>query len=393
MSISVKIHQIMSQSSWIRKMFEEGLRLKARYGADQVFDFSIGNPNLPPPPQFKEVLSELAGTAETDSHGYMPQAGYPEVCGAVAAHLKKEQDVAVTAGDVLMTCGAAGALNVILKTLLDPGDEVLVPAPYFMEYRFYTENHGGLLKLAPTADDFSLDLAAMAAAIGPKTKVVLINSPNNPTGQIYSEESLSALGALLAEKSHAFGRTIYLVSDEPYRKIIYDNAVVPSIFKAYSESLIATSHSKDLSLAGERIGFAAVHPQATHKADIIAGMNLANRILGFINAPAMMQRVAGRLQGVAVDVSPYRRKRDLLCKGLKDAGYEFMIPSGTFYLFPKSPIEDDIAFVAQLQKERILVVPGSGFGGPGYIRISYCVDDETIERAMPGFKRVMDQYR
>ncbi len=393
MSISVKIHQIISQSSWIRKMFEEGMRLKAQYGADQVFDFSIGNPNLPPPPRFKEVLSELVDTAETDSHGYMPQAGYPEVCRAVAAQVSKEQEVAVAAENVLMTCGAAGALNVILKTLLDPGDEVLVPAPYFVEYRFYTENHGGRLQLVPTAGDFSLDLKAMEAAIGPKTKVVLINSPNNPTGQIYSEESLVALGRLLTEKSRAFGRTIYLVSDEPYRKIIYDNAVVPSIFKAYPESLIATSHSKDLSLAGERIGFAAVHPQAAFNEDIVAGMNLANRILGFVNAPGMMQRVAGRLQGVAVDASSYRRKRDLLCQGLAGAGYEFMIPAGAFYLFPKSPIEDDIAFVSQLQKERILVVPGSGFGGPGHIRISYCVDDQTIERAMPGFKRVMDPYR
>lgn len=393
MTISARIEQIMSQASWIRKMFEKGTRLKQEHGAENVFDFSLGNPNLSPPSIFKETLCELANTSVAEDHGYMPQAGYPYVRQQVADYLSKEHHVPVTGDQVLMTCGAAGALNVILKAILDPGDEVLIPSPFFMEYRFYTENHGGSIKLVPTLPDFSLDLAAMADAIGPNTKAVLINSPNNPTGQIYSQESLTVLGQLLTEKSRAFKRTIYLLSDEPYRKVVFGDVPVPSIFTAYPESLIATSYSKDLSMAGERIGFAAINPLATYKNELFAAMNLTNRILGFINAPALMQRLVARLQGVVVDVSVYERKRDLLCNGLADAGYEFLTPPGTFYLFPKSPIEDDIQFVSDLQKELVLVVPGSGFGGPGHFRIAYCVDDRVIEKSLPGFKRAMDKYR
>ncbi len=291
-----------------------------------------------------------------------------------------------------MTCGAAGALNVILKTVMDPGDEVVTPAPFFVEYGFYADNHGGRLTTVPTRPDFSLDLSAIADAVTDRTKVVLINSPNNPTGQIYSEESLAALGDLLAEKSKALGRTIYLVSDEPYRKIVYDQAVVPSIFACYDNSLIACSYSKDISIPGERIGYIAVNPAAAHKADLIAGIVLSNRILGFVNAPAMMQRAVARLQGMSVDISLYADNRELLCDGLAGCGYEFLKPSGTFYLFPRSPIDDDVAFVKALQEELILVVPGSGFGAPGHFRIAYCVDRETIANAMPGFKRAMDKF-
>lgn len=393
MSISAKIHQFMSKSSWIRKMFEEGARLKALHGADNVFDFSLGNPNLPPPAKFREVLTETVTTLGEADHGYMPQAGYPHVCQAVAQYLSEEQAVAVSAAEILMTCGAAGALNVVLKALLDPGDEVLVPAPCFVEYGFYVDNHGGTIKYVPTQSDFSLDLVAIGEAVTAKTKAVLINSPNNPTGRVYSQESLAALGALLEEKSSAFDRTIYLISDEPYRKVVYDDVKVPSIFTAYNESIVANSYSKDLSIPGERIGFAAVNPAATFKGDIMAGMNLTNRILGFVSAPALMQRVVARLQGLSVDISVYQRKRDLLCAGLADAGYDFITPSGAFYLFPKSPIEDDVKFVSQLQKERILTVPGSGFAGPGHFRVCYCVDDATIKNALPGFKKVMAEYR
>ncbi|MGA6925377.1 MAG: pyridoxal phosphate-dependent aminotransferase [Desulfosarcina sp.] len=393
MTVAKKINEIMTQSSWIRKMFEEGARLKAEHGADKVFDFSLGNPNLPPPEKFNEILRDTVDSCGLGDHCYMPQAGYPQVCVSIAEYLTSEQGIAISCDEVLMTCGAAGALNVIFKALLDPGDEVLTPTPCFVEYRFYADNHGGVLKMAPTHPDFSLDLDALERAICAKTKVVLINSPNNPTGQIYRRESLNALGELLAEKSRRHGHTIYLVSDEPYRKIVYDDAQVPSIFQTYNESIIATSYSKDISIPGERIGFAAVNPAATHKAQLVAGMALTNRILGFVNAPALMQRVVACMQGLSVDIGEYRRKRDLLCDGLAEAGYDFTTPKGAFYLFPRTPVADDVAFARDLQKELILVVPGSGFAGPGYFRIAFCVDDQTILNALPGFKRIMQKYK
>ncbi len=393
MTIAQKVRSVMQQSSWIRKMFEEGARLKAEHGARNVFDFSLGNPNLPPPDAFGRALLDTVSTCGPGSHCYMPQPGHPAVCESVAAYISQEQGVVTQAKDVIMTCGAAGALNVMLKALLDPGDEVIVPTPCFVEYRFYVDNHGGQLRTVACNSDFTLDLDAIAGAISAKTKAVLINSPNNPTGQIYSQASLAALGELLAAKSTALNRTIYLLSDEPYRKIVYDGHVVPSIFKAYAQSIIANSYSKDLSIPGERIGFAAIHPAATHNADIMAAMALTIRILGFVNAPSLMQRVVADLQGLSVDINVYRRKRDMLCEGLADAGYEFEPPPGAFYLFPKTPIEDDVAFVGELQKELILTVPGSGFMGPGHFRISYCVDDETIINALPGFKKVMKRYK
>ena len=393
MSIAEKIRASIEKSSFIRKMFEEGTRLKAQFGAENVFDFSLGNPNIVPPAEFKAALAEVVNESGEGTHSYMPNVGYPFVRKAVADYVAKEQGVPVTDNEIIMTCGAAGALNVAFKTLLDPGDEVLSPVPYFVEYNFYVENHGGVLKTVKTNPDFTLDLAAMEQAITNKTKAVLINSPNNPTGQIYSKESLDALGALLTKKGNAFNRTIYLISDEPYRKIVYDGQSVPSIFSSYNETIIATSYSKDISVPGERIGFIAVHPSATFKKDLLGGMALANRILGFVNAPALMQRVMGKIQGVTVDISQYRKNRALFCDGLADAGYDFIVPPGAFYLFPKSPIADDVAFVRELQEERILVVPGSGFGGPGHFRIAYCCDERSIVKALPGFKKVMAKYR
>jgi aspartate aminotransferase len=393
MSISNKIKTMMTGGSFIRKMFEEGARLKAEHGSENVFDFSLGNPNLPPPPEFDEVISRLLREKPKGMHGYMPQPGYPQVRAKVAAFLSSEQGIDVSGNEIIMTCGAAGALNVILKALLNPGEEVLAPIPCFVEYKFYTDNHGGVFKTVKTKEDFSLDLDAIFKAVTEKTRVVLINSPNNPTGQIYTRESLNALGNLLEKKSRELNRTIYLISDEPYRKIVYDRAEVPSIFASYAESVVAMSYSKDLSLPGERIGFVAINPKASYKTDLIEGMTLTNRILGFVNAPALMQRVVAELQGVQVNVSEYKRKRDLLCDGLAQSGYSFLRPPGAFYLFPKSPIDDDVAFVKSLQEELILVVPGSGFAGPGYFRIAFCVDDDTIVNAMPGFRRVMQQYK
>ena len=393
MTISRKIETILAGSSFIRKMFEEGARLKTQYGAENVYDFSLGNPNVPPPEQFNELLRETVSACGLDDHCYMPNTGYPMVCGSVAEYLAQEQKAPVTAKDIVMTCGASGALNVALKAVLDPGDEVLTPIPCFVEYKFYADNHGGVLKTVPTTPAFELDPDAVARAITDKTKVFLINSPNNPTGQVYSEQSLKVLGDILEQKGREFNRTIYLLSDEPYRKIVYDGVEVPSIFTAYPNSLIGTSYSKDISIPGERIGFLAVNPAATYRKELLAAMAVANRILGYVNAPALMQRIVACMQGASVDIAEYARKRNLLCEGLARFGYEFIKPSGTFYLFPRSPIPDDVEFVDTLKEERILVVPGSGFNGPGYFRIAFCVNDETIENAMPGFERAIRKHK
>jgi aspartate aminotransferase len=393
MTISKKIEGIIAGASFIRKMFEEGAQLKAQYGADNVFDFSLGNPNLPPPEKFSELLRDTVDSCGLGDHCYMPNTGYPMVCGSVAEYLAEEQQAPVTDKEILMTCGASGALNVALKTILDPGDEVLTPVPCFVEYKFYADNHGGVLKTVRSKSDFQLDLDAMADAITAKTKAVLINSPNNPTGQVYPEEDLVALGALLEKKSKDYRRTIYLVSDEPYRKIVYDGIKVPSIFTSYKESIIGTSYSKDISIPGERIGFIAINPAASYKNELIGGMTVANRILGFVNAPALMQRVVACMQGMSVEISEYARKRKILCDGLAEFGYEFIKPPGTFYLFPRSPIPDDVEFANALKEERVLVVPGSGFDGPGHFRIAFCVDDDVIKKSMPGFQKAIENYR
>lgn len=393
MTISKKIEDIISKASFIRKMFEEGAQLKAQYGSDKVYDFSLGNPNLPPPEKFSELLRDTVDSCGLGDHCYMPNTGYPMVCGSVADYLAEEQQALVTDHEVMMTCGASGALNVALKTILDPGDEVLTPAPCFVEYKFYADNHGGILKTVQSKPDFQLDLDAMSDAITAKTKAVLINSPNNPTGQVYPEEDLVALGALLEKKSKEYKRTIYLVSDEPYRKIVYDDVKVPSIFTSYKDSIIGTSYSKDISIPGERIGFIAINPAATYKNDLIAGMTVANRILGFVNAPALMQRVVACMQGMSVEISEYARKREMLCEGLAAFGYEFIKPPGTFYLFPRSPIPDDVEFANTLKEQRVLVVPGTGFDGPGHFRIAFCVEDHVIENSMPGFEKAIRKYK
>ena len=391
MAVAKKIAHFTRNASWIRSIFEEGARLKQIHGAENVFDFSLGNPNVPPPERIKEKLLELVTRDETGAHAYMPNAGLEKTRASVARFLSVEHGVELNAGHVVMTCGAAGALNIVFKVLLDPGDEVLVP--YFVEYGFYADNHGGVLKTAPTLDDFSLDIDALEKAISEKTKIVLINSPNNPTGQIYSSDQIRRLGELLRDKSARYGGTIYLVSDEPYRKIVFDDREVPSIFQYYENSIVATSYSKDLSLPGERIGYAVVHPGASDGEAVLGGLVLANRILGFVNAPALMQRLITDLQGVSVDAGIYRRKRDRLVGSLTGMGYDLVNPPGAFYLFPRSPLADELQFLKLLQEENILVVPGRGFGSPGYFRIAYCVDDQTIDGAIPGFQRALEKAR
>ncbi len=394
MAVARKMNQFIEKSSWIRRMFEEGARLKKIHGEDKVFDFSLGNPNVPPPDIVGEKLLELARSKDPGMHAYMPNAGLLSTRSAMSAYFAKEFCTSMAREQIVVTCGAAGGLNIIFKALLDPGDEVLCPAPYFVEYSFYADNHGGVLKSVPAREpDFNLDLDRMEQEIGPRTKIVLINSPNNPTGQVYPEETIARLGEILKAKSSQFGHVIYLVSDEPYRKIVYENCSVPCVFAHYPDSLITGSYSKDLSLPGERIGFVALSPSAEDGQKIIDALTLANRILGFVNAPAIMQRLVEALQGVCVDVGIYKAKRDRLVAALSGFGYELTVPCGAFYLFPKSPLPDDIEFIRLLQEENILCVPGSGFAGPGHIRIAYCVSDATIEGALPGFERAIKRCR
>ena len=389
MAISTKIQGYMERASWIRKMFEQGLELKAKIGVDKVFDFSLGNPNLEPPEKVRKTILEVIGDERPGKHAYMPNAGLKETREAVAGFLAKEHGVPITWEQVIMTCGAGGALNVALKTLLDPGDEVIVLSPYFVEYLFYIDNHNGIGKLAKTNEDFTLNLKEVEAAITPKTKAIILNSPNNPSGRIYDEKSLRSLGELFERIKRKKNQTIYLLSDEPYSKIVYDGARVPSIFQAYADSIMATSYSKDLSLPGERIGYLAVNPRMENWKQAIDGLTFCNRILGFVNAPALMQRILVKLQGVSVNVSEYKWKRDNLCRGLAEAGYSFVKPEGAFYLFPKSPIADDVKFVSILLQENILGVPGTGFGTPGHFRLAYCVEDRVIEGSLEGFRRAI----
>ena len=389
MPVARRILEAIERSSWIRKMFEEGARLKAEFGDENVFDFSLGNPNLDPPPAFREVLRDLLEHEGPGSHGYMPNAGYAEAREAVAAWASKEQGAGLQSKHVIMTVGAGGALNAVFRAILEPGDEVVVPKPYFVEYNFYLDNHQGVLTLAPTTRDFDLDMGAMEGVITAKTRAILINSPNNPTGKVYSRRNLLQLKELIDRKTKEHGRTIYLISDEPYRKIVYDGVEVPGILGLFPNSLVCTSYSKDLSLPGERIGYIAVSPAIPGVDTLVAALTLTNRILGYVNAPALMQRAVARLQGVAVDLGFYRRNRDSLFDGLTDAGYQCHKPEGAFYLFPRSPIPNDVAFVQELQKEKILTVPGSGFGGPGHFRLAYCCSHETVERSLPGFRKVL----
>jgi aspartate aminotransferase len=390
--IAPHIQDYLQRSSWIRKMFETGAELKARHGMDAVCDFSLGNPDLAPP---EEVFSALEQLARRDQRfGYMPNPGFPEAREALAVFLSQEQGVAVAAQDVVLTCGAAGALNSVFRAVLEPGDEVLCPAPFFVEYGFYAENFGGrLCPVSSRAEDFSLDVDAMAQAIGPKTRVVLINSPHNPTGRVYSEEELRALAAILTQKSKALGRDILLVSDEPYRFLTYDDTPVPPLLTLYPFTVVVSSFSKSLGLAGERIGYALVNPAMPDKKDLLAGLVLTNRILGFVNAPAVGQRLMQQALGARVDVSIYGRRRQAMVEVLEGAGITFFMPQGAFYFFPQAPGGDDLAFVQALQQELILAVPGRGFGFPGYFRLAFCVDEAVIRRSASGFKKAAAAFR
>lgn len=392
MAMSENVRQQMVEGSWIRRMFEEGASLKALHGADRICDLSLGNPIVEPPHEFYTELRRLAEHPIPGMHRYMANAGYEETRAAVAQELQRETGVSVTSRDVLMTCGASGAMNVVLKALLNPGEEVIILAPYFVEFLGYVDNHGGKPRVVRCERDFLPDMEQLEAAIGPQTKAVVVNSPNNPTGIVYPEGTIRAIGDLLARKESELGRQIYLISDEPYRRILFDGLLPVSVFQHYHNSIVVTSHSKDLALPGERIGYAALNPESDEHDDLMAGFIHCNRVLGFVNAPAMMQHLVRNLQHVTVSVSDYERKRDLLYGELTGMGYHVVRPQGAFYMFPKAPTEDDVEFVRELLSLLILVVPGRGFGAPGYFRISYCVNDRTLEASLEGFRKAAVSY-
>lgn len=391
MVISKKVERFLSGSSWIRKMFEEGERLRTIHGADKVYDFTLGNPNVEPPEKFREELKKLALNPIPGMHRYMSNAGYPETRAAVAEVYREETGMPFHEGHIVMTTGAGGALNVVLKTLLDPGDEVIVLKPYFVEYKFYIDNHGGTTVEVSTGQDFQPDLDALDKAITSRTKIIIINSPNNPTGVVYGKETLDALGRLLEQKENEFNKPIYVISDEPYAKIVYDRIKVPSVYSSVKNSIVVTSHSKDLALPGERIGYIAVSPLIKDWELVVEGVVFCNRTLGFVNAPALMQRLVAKLQKESVDVEEYQEKRDILYNHLTSLGFEMVKPQGAFYLFPKSPLADDVEFVRTAQKYNILLVPGGGFGLPGFFRISYCIDKQIIMNSLPSFTRLAEE--
>ena len=392
--IAKKMQNYVKNSSAIRAMFEEGKKMAAMYGAENVYDFSLGNPNVPAPAAVKKAITDLL--EEEDSlvlHGYMSNSGYEDVRQAIAESLNSRFGTAFGVQNIVMTVGAAGGLNVILKTLLNPGDEVIAFAPFFGEYRSYTDNYDGVLVVVPPdTQTFQPNLEEFARRITDKTRAVIVNSPNNPTGVVYSEDTIRRMAAILEEKEKAFGRDIYLISDEPYRELVYDGAQVPYLTKYYHNTIVGYSYSKSLSLPGERIGYLVLPDELTDAQDIQSAANVATRILGFVNAPSLMQKVAARCLKEETDVSYYDRNREALYGGLVKLGFSCIKPQGAFYLFVKSPVEDEAAFCAKAKEEHILIVPGSSFACPGYVRIAYCVAYETIVNAMPGFERLARSY-
>jgi len=397
MPIAKGIRDALGASSMIRKMFEEGAVLKKLHGADNVFDFSLGNPDIPPPATFRAVLEKFARDADKGLHGYTSNAGLPHVREALARKASREQRVPLDASHIVMSSGAAGGLNAVFKTICNPGDEIIVSRPYFVEYRPYAANQGARLVEVESLPDFNLDIDAIAAALSPGTAAVLINSPNNPTGKIYPAATLAALAGLLRDHGERTSRMPYLVSDEPYREIAY-GVEVPSVLAAYTESIVVYSYSKSLSLPGERIGYIAVNPGILDGAELTDGLTYATRVLGFVNAPALMQRAVAELTDAVVDVDVYARRRAAFMSVLDGAGIEYVVPEGAFYMFCKVPprepdIPDDLAFVNHLKQHLILGVPGSGFGRPGWLRFAFCVDEKIIRNSAAAFGKAMETWR
>ncbi len=393
--IAEKMKNMVANSSAIRAMFEEGNRLAQIYGAKNVYDFSLGNPNVAAPEAVKKAILELLD--ENDPvvlHGYTnSNSGYADVRETVAQSLNERFDTNFEGKNIVMSVGAAGGLNVILKTLLNPGDEVIAFAPYFGEYRSYTNNYDGVLvEVSPNTVDFQPKLDEFRQKITPKTKAVIVNTPNNPTGVVYSEDTIKKLAAVMEEKQKEYGTDIYLISDEPYRELVYDGAEVPYLTKYYANTIVGYSYSKSLSLPGERIGYLVIPDEVKDSEDVLAAANVATRILGFVNAPTLQQKVVAKCINEKTDISFYNRNRETLYNGLRECGFECIKPEGAFYLFVKSPIADEKEFCAAAKKYHLLLVPGSSFACPGYVRLAYCVAYETIVNSLPKFRELAGEY-
>jgi aspartate aminotransferase len=389
MSLSLAVVEQLERASWIRRMFEEGARLKAERGAENIFDFTLGNPDVDPPAEVLSALARLAAENPPHVHAYMPNAGFAAARKAVADHLARRTGLPFTPSHILMTVGSAGACNVYLRSVIDPGDEVIVLMPCFSEYPFYIQNHAARMVPVETDASFLPDVERVAAAITPRTKAIIINTPNNPTGRIYPEASLRELNRLIA----GLGHPVTVISDEPYTPIVFDGRTHPEVVSLIERTVIANSWSKTFAIPGERIGYLAISPRLPEAGGLLDACTFANRVLGFVNAPALWQRVVTETIGVQADIGSYQERRDLMCEGLTAIGYDAPRPEGTFYVFPKSPIPDDVAFIRLLLKEGVLAVPGAGFGRGGYFRLSLTVPRQTIERSLPAFERAFAHSR
>ncbi len=392
--VSKKIIENLTRSSWIRAMFEEGEKLRRQFGAENVYDFSLGNPDVEPPEKVKEALKKAVLSDTPKMHGYMSNAGYPNVRAAIAGKLKQTTGAPLEASHIVMECGAGGAMNVVLKTLLNPGEEVIVLAPYFAEYLFYIDNHGGRSVIVNTdIDTFQPDPQKIYEAITPSTKAIIINSPNNPSGVVYSRASLEKIREAVENREKEFGTSICIIADEPYDKIIFDDTELPSIFSIFRNAVIVNSFSKSLSLSGERIGFIAVNPSTEDVSALMDGLIFATRTLGFVNAPALFQRILPESLDAQVDIEAYRKRRDMLYEIITGAGFQCLKPKGAFYLFPRSPIEDDVEFCKAAVKYNLIIVPGTGFGCRGFFRLAYCVDEKTILNSRKAFEALAAEYK
>lgn len=392
--ISDKMTEFVKGSSAIRAMFEEGKKMAQQYGAENVYDFSLGNPNVPAPKAVNDAIKEILDNEDSVFiHGYMNNSGYEDVRNAIALSLNKRFGMSFDENNIIMTVGAAGGLNVMMKTLLNPGDEVIAFAPYFGEYRSYVGNYDGkLVVISPDTENFQPKFDEFEEKITDRTRAVIINNPNNPTGVVYSEETMEKLSEIMERKQKQFGTDIYLISDEPYRELVYDGVTVPYPAKYYRNTIIGYSYSKSLSLPGERIGYLAIPSEISDFENVSAAANVATRILGFVNAPSLMQRVVAKCVDEEVDITPYNKNRELLYNSLKEYGFECVKPQGAFYLFVKSPAEDEKLFVDAAKKHNILIVPGSSFACPGYVRLAYCVAYDTIKNSLPGFKALAQEF-
>lgn len=391
--IATHLNESLDQASWIRKMFEQGENLKRLYGAKKVFDFSLGNPIIEPPKILLQALSDRLNNPVAGQHRYMPNAGYFNVREFLAQELKKQYNISFEVQDIVLSVGAGGGLNCVLHSILNPGDEVIVIAPYFVEYYYYVKNHGGILKIAESDFNFQIDISEIEKILTSKTKAVLINTPNNPTGVVYKQKQLDQLGELLSIQEKKWKKQIYLISDEPYREIVFDGIINPDVFRVHSNTVLVYSYSKSLGLAGERIGYVAVSPRSFYRRKLSDAIVFSNRVLGFVNAPALMQNILPKVKGVLVDVNQYQQNRDFLYRSLTELGYKMTKPEGAFYLFPNSLEMDDINFVKTALNFNILLVPGSGFGRKGFFRLAYCVNFDILKNSIENFDKLIHSYK